>query len=425
MVYYMVYMKRVLRRVILVLFIGLARLALRLHRPTVIAVTGSVGKTTTKDMIVALLRQNGVSVVGSHNSYNSDFGVPLSIFGLTTGMGNPLIWLYNLCSACVKTIIGLPRYIVLEVGLEEPGDISGIASWLAPDVSVLTRLAEYPVHRENFPDTESLYREKVSLLAATKPGGCVVYNAEDPIQQPYIDALPRTVSFSGFNSDTVKVVETEVHYDAGAPTGVDATILLDGKREVVFIPGTIGTGVVQSLIAAVVAVRCLPVGISNSLIAQAALSRRPTPGRMHILPGRNGSVIIDDSYNASAVAMRDALDTLASLRAEKRIAVLGVMAQIGPDSEEVHQSLGAYARQVADQVFVVGDAPYGEGETMHYCESHADAAARCAELSGSGVVFLCKGSQVARLERVVAQLLARGGDSKDYLVRQEAYWDSI
>ncbi len=416
-------MKKVLRRIVIAALTALARAAITLHRPTVIAVTGSVGKTTTKDMLAAMLRETGVPVRASRKSYNSDIGVPLSIFDLPTGMHNPFTWIYIMGAAMVKTVIGLPKYIVLEVGLEYPGDIATITAWLKPDVSVMTRLPEHPVHLEHFSNKDEIYREKMSVLRATKPGGCAVYNAEDAVQKRYCNDLPKNIKLTDFNGNTVSVAETGIHYDTNRPTGTDAVLVLDGVREPFYIPEVLGTGVVQSMAAAVAAARCVLPGIAVSDMRKGIASRPPTPGRMRILRGLNGSVILDDSYNASPVAMEEALHTLKQLNMPKKVAVLGVMAQIGKHSSDLHRDVGVRARDIADTVIEVGTAGYGDGPNMAHCASAHEAAAASRDIADADTVFLCKGSQVAHIERVVKQLLAQPGDAR-LLVRQEKHWGS-
>ena len=138
-------MKHTLKKGIVCILTAYARFAIALHKTKVVAITGSVGKTTTKDMAVAMLREAGFSVRGSAKSYNGDFGVPLSILGLPSGGRNLFLWLWVLVAGVWRMAIGVPKYLVLEVGLEMPGDMHTIVKWLYPDVSVLTRLPEHPV----------------------------------------------------------------------------------------------------------------------------------------------------------------------------------------------------------------------------------------------------------------------------------------
>jgi UDP-N-acetylmuramoyl-tripeptide--D-alanyl-D-alanine ligase len=124
-----------------------ARAVLWRYKPKVIAVTGSVGKTTTKDAIFAVLSPH-VHVRKSQKSFNSEIGVPLTILGLESGWRDPLVWLSNIVQGFLLVIIksDYPSWLVLEVGADRPGDIKNIARWLRPDIAVITAIPEIPVH---------------------------------------------------------------------------------------------------------------------------------------------------------------------------------------------------------------------------------------------------------------------------------------
>ncbi|MDE0243387.1 MAG: UDP-N-acetylmuramoyl-tripeptide--D-alanyl-D-alanine ligase [Candidatus Kaiserbacteria bacterium] len=400
-----------------------ARLALSIHKPYIIAITGSVGKTTTKDMIAAILREQGRSVRGSEKSYNSSYGVPLSILGLQSGVRNPFIWMHTLLLAPLRALFGVPPYLVLEVGLEYPGDITTIVSWLKPNVGVMTRLGEHPVHAEHFSSREDLYAEKFTLLQAIVPKGIAVCNGADKIQQKRLHLLPAQTALHQFNTDNLSVVKSDIHYDDdGKPLGTDVVLSINGTDETFYIPDNIGDGMVQCLITAVATTRAIDGSISTETLRRAIASRTPAPGRMRILPGKKGSVVIDDSYNASPTAMHEALEILSSVRGTKKIAVLGVMAQLGREQQEVHARVGEKVSAIADHVVVVDDAPYGNREHIRYARNHDEAIAYCMEYVSSRVVFLCKGSQVSRVEYIVSALLADQCDPKTVLVRQEKHW---
>ena len=227
-------------------------------------------------------------------------------------------------------LFSIPPYLVLEVGLEYPGDIATIVSWLKPNVGVMTRLGEHPVHAEHFSSREDLYAEKFALLQAIVPQGIAVCNKVDGIQQKRLHLLPARVSLRQCNDDTTSVVSADIHYDDdGKPLGTDIVVSLNGTDETFYIPDNVGNGIVQCLITAIVTARAIDAAISVETMRRAIASRAPAPGRMRILPGKKGSVIIDDSYNASPTAMDEALAVFSQVRGTKKIAVLGIMAQLG------------------------------------------------------------------------------------------------
>lgn len=415
----------VLREIIVGAFRTLAKIALKINKPKIICITGSVGKTSTKDMVLAILKESGVSVRGSQKSYNSEIGILLSIFGLSTGFRNPFVWLFNLIKAQWVFFASFPEILVLEVGLGRPGDISSCLRWLSPDISLLTVLPENPVHMKNFPDKESLYKEKIALLVGTKETGAAFYNSDDVIQKRYLKEKETEIraKLIPYN-EIISLNAKGVHYDDdGMPVGSDVTLTIAGKEEPFFIPEALGAGAVSALITATaIAVEAVP-NMSIPVIRKAIASRKPTPGRMRILPGKNGSIIIDDSYNASPVALEKALDALDAVAADTKIIVLGKMAELGPSGAAIHESLGARAAEVADHVFILSDISYGMDERLFHANNHREIIAKALPLLRSGTIVLCKGSQLSRLEKVVAALLDESSvQAEEVLVRQERYW---
>ena len=415
-------MKTLFRKFIVSALTAFARIAIYLHRPKIIAITGSVGKTTVTNMVVSILKENGLSSRGSIKSYNGDIGVPLSIFGLQSGISNPFKWIYILFISFFKMLFSIPKYIVLEVGLETPGDITGIVKWLKPDISTITLLAKNPVHLERFNDKESLYKEKLSLFEETKNKGAVVWNGEDEIQKKYISNTSKTFNINSFNSDSIEVVSSNIHYDEYGPIGTDILIKIDGSEETFYMPEVIGEGVVQSLVASLATVRAISKDIPITVMRKAIASRPATPGRMHILGGKNGSVIIDDSYNASPIAMEKALQTLSMVDKKKKIAILGVMAEIGDERDSIHKRIGEVLGETVDTAFIVGDANYGNKENILYEKDHKKIIEKCLEIADKDTVFLCKGSQVSRVEKIVKGLISEKVNPKESLVRQEGFW---
>ena len=150
------------------------------HKPKIIAVTGSVGKSTTKDAIYAVL-SGSLHVRKSEKSFNGDVGVPLTILGCENGWKNPLKWLINIAKGLWLVLIpqSYPEWLVLEVGADRPGDIKRIARWLKPDIAVLTAIPETPAHVEFFASPDELMKEKLSLAESLKPGGTLVLYGDD------------------------------------------------------------------------------------------------------------------------------------------------------------------------------------------------------------------------------------------------------
>ena len=157
-----------------------AHLLLRLAKPKIIAVTGSVGKTSTKDAVYHAIK-NTTSARKSEKSYNSDIGVPLSILGLDNAWQNPILWIKNIGNGLLHALFPFhyPKVLVLEMGVDRPGDMKRLTSWIKPDIVVLTRLPDVPVHVEYFSSPEEVVAEKLILVDALATDGVLVYNNDD------------------------------------------------------------------------------------------------------------------------------------------------------------------------------------------------------------------------------------------------------
>lgn len=150
-----------LKKVLVQLLAWEARLILWKYKPKIIAVTGSVGKTSTKDALYTALKDS-VSIRKNQKSLNSEFGVPLTIIGRDSGWRNPLSWLVTLGYGIGQIILPMryPAWLVLEVGADKPGDIASITQWLKPDIAFITAIPNIPAHVENFRSPEQVAEEK-------------------------------------------------------------------------------------------------------------------------------------------------------------------------------------------------------------------------------------------------------------------------
>lgn len=425
-------MKQMARKIVVWILTREAQLVLKKYRPQIIAVTGSVGKTSTKDAIYTALASS-VFVRKNTKSFNSELGVPLTILGLDTGWGSPWKWLHNVGRGLALVLFPThyPKWLVLEVGLDRPGDIENIARWLRPNIAVFTRLPDTPVHVEFFPDVKSLHKEKKSLAKYVEKGGTLVINADDPnlsglTSTPGVHAITY-----GFSEDAHVRGTNEGILDTNGIEGVHMKVETGGSSVPVMLRGVLGRQHLYPVLAAFAV--GVGVDLNTVTLANGFREHEHAPGRMRIIDGVRGSVIIDDSYNASPVAVEAALETLEKLTVPgRRIAILGDMAELGSLSSEAHTQIGTRAAAVLD-VFI------GVGKEMHtavraarkagmsderalHMEYARNAAEHVANDIGSGDVVLVKGSQSMRTERAVELLMARPEQKAKLLVRQERAW---
>ncbi len=413
-----------------------ARLIVRKYKPHIIAVTGSVGKTSTKDAIYTVLSQS-YHVRKSDKSFNSELGLPLTILGVPNAWYNPLRWLQNIIDGLFLILFNAkyPKWLVLEVGADRPGDISSLAKWLPVDVAVITRLPEVPVHVEFFDSPEAVVQEKASLINALTSAGTLIAYADDARRDILVEKAQKhgakIITF-GFSEDAnVQAGEFSLLREGEWPVGMTGDIKTAHSTIPVSIRGTVGNHMVLPAVAAAAVGHVI--GLDTQTIAK-GLSKYEAPrGRMHLLPGIKDILVIDDSYNSSPAAVEAALDTLNAIAPKgRRIALLGDMLELGRHSVDEHRKLGSYAAKKVDLLCTVGfrardmaqgalDEGLSDSKILQY-EDSDKAGDELAAMVESGDCILIKGSQSIRMEKAVLHLMKDPEQAFEQLVRQEENW---
>ena len=429
-------MKHFFRTVVVRVLTIEAAILLRRTRPIVIAITGSVGKTSTKDAIYAALKQH-FRARKSEKSFNSDIGVPLTVLGLPNGWNNPLIWLRNIVDGFFAAFFArsYPEVLILETGIDRPGDMQRLTQWLQPNIVVLTRLPDVPVHVEYFASPEAVVHEKLKLVSALRPDGILVYNHDDPIIERERHAFhQRQIGFARYLETDVTARGDETVYQDDRPVGVSCTYRVQEQAYEVTIADTIGTQHIYSVGAALAVATALELPIPQ--VVQSLKSLRTPNGRMRLIPGIKGTLLIDDTYNSSPIAVEYALQALGELRYLKRkIVVLGDMLELGKYANEAHKQVGALVPGVADQLVTVGVRARGiaagalaagmdEAAILQYDDSRR-AGRELQQFIQPGDVILVKASQSIRAERIIEELMAEPERADELLVRTDPVWRRI
>ncbi|HEY9583199.1 MAG TPA: UDP-N-acetylmuramoyl-tripeptide--D-alanyl-D-alanine ligase [Candidatus Paceibacterota bacterium] len=428
-------MKNIFKKTVVTILTLEARFMLRRHKPKIIAVTGSVGKTSSKDLIYSVVSTT-FSTRKSEKSYNSEFGVPLTILNLKTAWSSSSGWISNLCLGLLNLLLQYkyPEYLILEIGADHPGDIKTLVSYLHPKIGVVTGLGnEVPVHTEFFGSIEDLIKEKSELLRALSSDGMAILNRDDVRVWELREVTESKVVSFGFTTDaTIRGDNFHTSYDElGIPKGISQRVDYQGKSVPIRLSGVLGKGHAYSALSA------FAVGVSlgmNVLEVADALGRHVfTPGRMCILTGINGSTLIDDTYNSSPTAVKLALETLHEIEGAKRkIAVLGDMLELGEYSESEHKKVGGWVRGVADVLVcvgpnakIIGESALSDGcekRQVHFFLNSIEAGNYLRTFVRTGDVVLLKASQSIRLEKATEMLLEDPSKAKELLVRQESEW---
>lgn len=430
-------MKDLIKKLVIQALIWEAKLVLARHKPFVIAVTGNLGKTSTKDAIYAVMKDS-FHVRRSEKSMNSEFGVPLTILGEKSGWNNPLSWLMIVARGFfVATGKSYPTHLVLEIGADRPGDIKSITSWIKPDIAVVTQFGQVPVHIEFFENRDAVVAEKGYLVEALNPEGLFIYNSDDADAEKLLTKThARKLSIGINESADAKADKIKLY---GAPIeGTEADVTIGETKLHVVLPEVAGKSPVYSALPALLVAVELAVPLE---VACARLRDADRPrGRMRLLQGINGSTIIDDTYNASPKATEHGLKTLSEIdilevlpqTVGRKIAVLGDMLELGDFTRDEHYKIGKLAAKSCHRLVTVGirARAIAEGaldggmsdDAILQCDNSLDAGKELVSLVGVGDIVYLKGSQGVRMERAVKMILAETHDPKAVLVRQEEVW---
>lgn len=426
-------MKTYFRAAVIFLLTLEARVVLKKYNPRIILITGSVGKTSTKDATYAALKQS-LFVRKSEKSYNSDIGVPLTILGVPNGWNNFFQWMKNLFDGAMLLLISTPypKLLVVEVGADRPGDLSAALSWITPDVVVTTRFPELPVHVEFYDSPSDVVQEELFPVSLLRHGGVVVINGDEPQTQSI--SLPqgvRTLTYGFGKNAEVRASRYRVQKKNGLPSGISFDVSYREQQHTLTISSVIGRAPVYALLGGLAA--SLAVDTPFETAVRSIAEYEGPPGRLRLIEGLQGTCLIDDTYNASPVAVSEALDALQNTtHTGRRIAILGDMLELGTFSAEAHSAVGREVVSKVDLLVTVGVRARGIAEAaleqgmpvanVSMFERGSDAATYVLSQMTKGDVILIKGSQSIRLERVTKALMAHPEEATTLLARQDAEW---
>ncbi len=419
-------MKNLLRSIVASFLAVLARGIVRKYKPTIVMVTGSVGKTSTKDAVAAALGEQ-YYLRASEKSYNSEFGVPLTIIGARNPWENATAWIKVIQEALALILLPnhYPKLLVLEVGADRPGDLTKILAIATPDAVVVTRLPDVPVHVEAYASPQAVRDEEFRPAYSLGSGCPLIISSDDEHACEMAKRLSTQVIRVGYAPDADVRIETPQF----TKEGMKAMVITCGKKYAITAPNALGRTQLYAPAMALALAHTLNVSTNDALMGLMHYS--PPPGRARMLTGKRGSLLIDDSYNASPAAVEEALGALTDISASRRIVAIGDMLELGRYSVSEHERIGRLVAQNADLLITVGpraqslrDAAIAsgmdEGKTWGF-ETSLEAAHALLEEVREGDVVLIKGSQSVRMERITEALLFDPADVR-HLVRQDKEW---
>lgn len=347
----------------------MAKNVIKKYEPMIIGITGSAGKTTTKEAIYKVAKIKYKKIAKSHANLNNEIGMPLSILGYYSAPKKwhwPFVLVYIFIKYLIYLVgVNYPKMLVLEYAADRSGDIKHLVSIAQPDIVVITNIG--PAHLENFKTLDNVLEEKISLAVLSKSESIVLLNEKDEM----------------LKSASERIFRKKYFFAGGSIDGANNAAKVIGKV----------------------------LNINEEKLDKVLSEDAALPGRGKVLKGKNDNLIIDDSYNANPVSMKVGFERLEKLSQEnkglKKIACIADMKELGEKSASYHQQVFEIAKEKSDEVYTVGvEYAYSDKTRNHFNESGELANHFLTNMPQKSII-LVKGSRAMKMEKVVNVLVNR------------------
>ncbi len=395
----------------------LTKRALARYKPVVVGITGSVGKTSTKEAIFTVLHRN-FFVAKSDANTNNEIGVPCAVLNIEPSgtRDRHATWqsrrrfligiLRSIVLAYGPRRKYFPKILILELGADKPGDMAYLSELLKPQVAVITAVGEVPAHVEFYENPEAVAKEKALILAYVGAGGFAALGADDPIVLAMKEKVRGPVMTFGFSPDAdLRASDLAYYMQDNHIAGLSFKVHKGETFVPIRVPGLIAPHQIQSILAA--AAVGLHFGMNLVELGNTLESYQAPGHRVELLAGINGSTLLDDTYNASPLSAHAALEALHEFGTalhKRRIAVLGDMKELGEYAKQAHEELGQFAARKVDCLFTIGEL----GKLIPGAAQRFDTNATALEFLKSfikdGDVVLIKGSHAMHMLDLVDAL---------------------
>lgn len=372
-------------------------------KPKIIAITGSVGKTTTKEAVFTVLAEKFQDkICKAEGNLNTETGVPLAILGYKKSPKKFYEWLPIILSVPFKSLNQKKfEIMVLEFAADKPGDIKYLTSFVRPNIAIITAVG--PSHLEAFGTIDKIIEEKISILWPLTSDGLAILNIDD-------ESL-RKASYGGRFSKTTYAIDRPADFMAQdiridiSQMKAQTKFKVKGKMDFeVCLPVPSGKAGVYAALAAVSVANYFE--LSQLEIKNGLEKMINEKHRMQIFEGLNSSVIIDDCYNANPMSMKNALNVLNSLKAKRKIAVLGDMREIGQITNEAHEEIGRLALKTTDLVIAIGESARKYNASKFF-KSKEKAIDYLLKEVRNGDILLVKASRSLEFDQIVEALIKK------------------
>lgn len=428
----------------------LAKIILAKYKPDVIGITGSVGKTSAKEAVYAALSSK-FNARRNIKNYNNEIGVPLTVIGADSPGKSVFGWLAVFFKALKLILIrdeNYPRILILEMGVDRPGDMDYLNSIVKCKVGVVTLIG--PVHLEFFGAISNIQKEKGKLIGNLPKSGRAILNYDDEKVRQMSKLTEAAALAYGFDENAdVRAREAVFSFsdiadksefgalaaNAAKLAGISFKLSYSGSTAPVLLPNVIGYAAVYAALAGAAA--GIVYGLNLIEISQALRKFNSPRGRMNLINGIKNTLIIDDTYNSSPQSSIAALEITGKVplaKGARRFAVLGDMLELGGYSEQGHKEVGRRAvKDKIDKLIVVGERAWDiargaekagmlADNIFHFAQAE-EAGKFIQERIDEGDLVLVKGSQGMRMEKIVKEIMAEPLRAKELLVRQDEMWE--
>ena len=397
------------------LFGFLTKLVIKKYKPTIIGITGSFGKSSTKEAIFTILNPY-LKTRANYLNLNTEIGVPLTIIDGFDARRNIFSWFKNLVKALKLLLFfdfNYPQILVLEMAADQPKDLKYLTKMFPPKIGVITAIGEMPVHLSHYQNLDELISEKAQIIQRLKKDGKAILNADCPLVWQLKDQTKAEVIGFGFNEiSQVKISDYKlIQLEEPDQCGIYFRLEAEGSFVPIKLDGLIGKSNAYALAAG--AACGLSMGLNLIEINEAINHYQPPPQRLQLKKGKDNIWIIDDSYNASPDTIQMALETLNEFQNKRKIAVLGDMLELGENSEKAHQQLGEKINEYGEVFFAIGEnmrlayeaakKKMPEDKICHFSNSE-EAKIFIANFVKEGDLVLIKGSRKMKMEEIVKAL---------------------
>ena len=419
-----------------------AKIILAKYKPEVIGITGSVGKTSAKEAVYAVLSRS-YNVRRNIKNYNNEIGVPCTIIGKDSP-GKSIFGWFGFFLYATKLILfkdkDFPEILILEMGVDKPGDMKYLHSIVKPKVGIVTLIG--PVHLEFFGSLANIQKEKGEIIKRLHKSGWTILNIDNK-ETRELEKFSKSKTITYGFSEKAKLRAQEISFSFSNISktngisnlaGVSFKLTHSGSFVPVMLPNVLGeTAVYAALAGAAVGIAF---GMNLVEISESLQSLKSPKGRMNLIKGIKNTLIIDDTYNSSPQATISALDVVKqipiNLKSEK-FAVLGDMLELGSYSKEGHQEVGRYlVKSGITKLIIVGERSIdiGKGassanmrdDNIFHFDTSQEAGKFVQDRIEEGDLILVKGSQGVRMEKVVKEIMAEPLRAKELLCRQDVSW---